>query len=81
MYRTSGGRLVIVDWKTGRQEDHNLEQVALYGLYAHEKHNTPEGITVRLEYLETGSCVEHSLNGRCLQKCGSPGEHGRCSRT
>ena len=67
MYRTSGGRLVIVDWKTGRQEDHNLEQVALYGLYAHEKHNIPpEGITVRLEYLETGSCVEHSLNEEML---------------
>ncbi len=68
IYRTKSGRLVIVDWKTGRQEDYNLDQVALYGLYAHEKLGvSPEDITVRLEYLDAGTKVELTLDGESLE--------------
>jgi len=67
VYRSQLERYLIVDWKTGRQEEQNLEQVALYGLYAHAKLGVdPEEIVVRLEYLDAGSVVELALNGEML---------------
>lgn len=66
--RRPAGGLLIVDWKTGRQEDHNLEQVALYGLYAHEKLGVlPEDITVRLEYLDAGAVSQVALSADTLE--------------
>lgn len=67
IYRRSSGELLIVDWKTGRQDEHNLEQVALYGFYAQEKFGVPtDQITVRLEYLEVGTGVELPLTDAML---------------
>ena len=53
-YRDRDGRVVIVDWKTGRSEGRfNEVQVAGYALYATEKGwvGDPEEITTELNYL------------------------------
>ncbi len=55
MYRLSSGRMVLVDWKTGSQEDEHRQQLAFYAMYLVEKHRTsPERILGRLEYLDRG---------------------------
>ena len=52
LYRDSGGRWTIVDWKTGEEAEDNQDQVALYALYVQNKHGVPaEQIVARLEYL------------------------------
>lgn len=67
IYRRTDGGLLIVDWKTGRQDEQNLEQVALYGYYAQEKFDVPaDQITIRLEYLEAGTGVELTLSDEML---------------
>ncbi len=53
-FRAADGRLVIVDWKTGRSEGrYNSIQVAGYALYASERNwaKVPGEIETRLEYL------------------------------
>jgi hypothetical protein len=53
-FRDQGGRVVIVDWKTGRGEGRfNEVQVAGYALYATEKGwvGDPEEISTELNYL------------------------------
>ncbi len=56
MYRVESGRMVLVDWKTGAQEEEHRQQLAFYAMYLVEKHRTsPERILGRLEYLNGGS--------------------------
>jgi RecB family exonuclease len=77
VYRQSDGTLLIVDWKTGRQDEQNVDQVALYGLFTHEKYGVRiEDITVRLEYLETGSVLELSLTEEMLNTVRDRAETG-----
>lgn len=52
LYKSSQGRWMIVDWKTGDEIEDNQDQVALYALYVQRKHGVPADlITARLEYL------------------------------
>ena len=63
-YRESDGRVVIVDWKTGRGEGRfNEVQVAGYALYAVEKGwvADPEEITTELDYLVLPKAVRRSV--------------------
>ncbi|MFD1136278.1 PD-(D/E)XK nuclease family protein [Paenibacillus sp. TCA20] len=54
LYRNEKGHIVIVDWKTGK-EDNFTEQLYLYAAYVHEHYNIPyEHIELRVEYLLTG---------------------------
>lgn len=56
------GRWVIVDWKTGKHTADDISQLAVYALYAMKKWGVPLAkITVRNEYLQTGSSHTYAL--------------------
>ena len=56
MYRQAG-RYIIVDWKTGQEDERNDTQLRLYGWYVHENYGVPyEQIDIRTEYLLSGQC-------------------------
>ncbi len=68
-YGTSDGRVVIVDWKTGRGEGRfNEIQVAGYALYAAEQGwvGDPEEIVTELNYLAVPRAVRRSVNAKKL---------------
>ncbi|MCR8845186.1 PD-(D/E)XK nuclease family protein [Paenibacillus sp. SC116] len=50
-------RYMIVDWKTGQEDERNDTQLRLYGWYVHENYGIPyERIDIRTEYLLSGRC-------------------------
>jgi CRISPR/Cas system-associated exonuclease Cas4 (RecB family) len=57
------GKWIIVDWKTGKESFEDRNQLALYAMYLKEKFNIKsiEEITIRNEYLLTGTNREYSL--------------------
>lgn len=64
-YREADGRVVIVDWKTGRAEGRfNEAQVAGYALYALEQGwvGAPEEITTELDYLVIPKVVRRAVD-------------------
>jgi CRISPR/Cas system-associated exonuclease Cas4 (RecB family) len=66
-YRDHDGRVVIVDWKTGRGEGRfNEVQVAGYALYAAEQGwvQAPEEISTELNYLVIPKAVRRSVDKR-----------------
>jgi CRISPR/Cas system-associated exonuclease Cas4 (RecB family) len=70
-YGTSDGRVVIVDWKTGRSEGrNNAVQVAAYALYAFEQGwvNDVSRLSTRLEYLALARTVERELDQQALDR-------------
>ncbi|MDO7907120.1 PD-(D/E)XK nuclease family protein [Paenibacillus sp. JX-17] len=61
LYRRSGGNLVIVDWKTGREDDFT-DQLYLYAAYVQDKYNVPlEQIELRVEYLVSGEHQDYTV--------------------
>ncbi|MGG0812838.1 PD-(D/E)XK nuclease family protein [Paenibacillus alvei] len=53
---------IIVDWKTGQEDERNKTQLRLYGLYVHRVYGVPyEKLDIRTEYLLSGSCVEDAV--------------------
>ena len=69
-YREADGRVVIVDWKTGRGEGRfNEVQVAGYALYAVEQGwvSDPEEITTELDYLVVPKTVRRSVTRQKIE--------------
>ncbi len=69
-YRESDGRVVIVDWKTGRGEGRfNEVQVAGYALYAAEQGwvEDPGQITTELDYLVVPKVVRRSVTQQKIE--------------
>ena len=69
-YREPDGRVVIVDWKTGRAEGRfNEVQVAGYALYAVEQGwvAEPDEITTELNYLVLPKAVRRGVTRRKLE--------------
>ncbi len=69
-YRDRDGRVVIVDWKTGRGEGRfNEVQVAGYALYAAEQGwaQAPEEISTELNYLVIPKAVRRSVDRRKVE--------------
>ncbi|MCE5168614.1 PD-(D/E)XK nuclease family protein [Paenibacillus profundus] len=57
-------RHVIVDWKTGQEDERNKTQLRLYGLYVHRMYEVPyERLDIRTEYLLSGQCYEDQVEG------------------
>jgi len=55
-YRDEGGRIHVLDWKTGRERDVDHMQVAIYAMYAREKWGAPpEAVQGGLVYLGSGA--------------------------
>jgi len=73
-YRDHDGRVVIVDWKTGRNEGRfNEVQVAGYALYATERAwvTEPEQISTELSYLVIPKTVRRSVNRKAIDNARS----------
>ena len=69
-YRDEDGRVVIVDWKTGRSEGRfNEVQVGGYALYAAEQGwvEQPEEISTELNYLVVPKAVRRPVDGRKIE--------------
>ena len=69
-YRDRDGRVVIVDWKTGRNEGRFGEvQLAGYALYATEQGWVcePEQISTELNYLVIPRAVRRSVNRKAIE--------------
>jgi hypothetical protein len=69
-YRDLDGRVVIVDWKTGRSEGRfNEVQIAGYALFAAEQGwvEQPEEISTELNYLVIPKAVRRSVNARKIE--------------
>jgi hypothetical protein len=69
-YRDQDGRVVIVDWKTGRGEGRfNEVQVAGYALYATEKGwvGDPEEISTELSYLVVPKAVRRAVTKKMVE--------------
>jgi CRISPR/Cas system-associated exonuclease Cas4 (RecB family) len=69
-YRNGDGRVVIVDWKTGRGEGRfNEVQVASYALYATEKGwvQEPEEISTELNYLVIPRAARRPVTRRMIE--------------
>jgi hypothetical protein len=69
-YRDAEGRVVIVDWKTGRGEGRfNEVQLAGYALYAAEQGwvGSPEELRTQLAYLAVPRYVIRSVDARKLE--------------
>lgn len=57
------GRLVIYDWKTGKDDEAYDAQLGVYGLAAHEVWGyAAEQVVLRLLYLGDGGLKEHALD-------------------
>jgi len=68
LYRKEDGTVVIVDWKTGREDDFS-DQLYLYASYVQEKYNMPlEQIQIRVEYLVSGEHQEYSVTREDISK-------------
>lgn len=68
LYRKPDGTVVIVDWKTGREDDFS-DQLYLYASYVQEKYNIPlEKIQIRVEYLVTGEHKEYRITSEDIAK-------------
>jgi hypothetical protein len=69
-YREEDGRVVIVDWKTGRGEGRfNEVQIAGYALYAVEEGwvDEPEQITTELSYLVLPKTVRRTITRQRIE--------------
>lgn len=59
LYQT-GGEYKVVDWKTSKGNDLEVEQLLLYVFFVHKMCRIPvESIEARLEYLVTGDCASY----------------------
>ncbi|TBL80863.1 PD-(D/E)XK nuclease family protein [Paenibacillus thalictri] len=60
----SEDRWVIVDWKTGLEDEENEEQLLLYALFLNNKYQVPiDKAEIRLEYLLTGQYKSYQVDG------------------
>jgi len=69
-FRDREGRVVIVDWKTGRREGRfNEVQIAGYALYATEQGwaASPEEIATELNYLVIPKAVRRAVTGKKVE--------------
>lgn len=68
LYRRGNGNIVIVDWKTGKEEDFS-DQLLLYAAYVREHYRVPlEQIELRVEYLLNGTHKQYAATQEDLAR-------------
>ncbi|WP_339276455.1 PD-(D/E)XK nuclease family protein [Paenibacillus sp. FSL W8-0426] len=68
LYRRGNGNIVIVDWKTGKEEDFS-DQLLLYAAYVREHYRVPlEQIELRVEYLLNGTYKQYAATQEDLAR-------------
>lgn len=69
LYQHRDGRYVIVDWKTGYEDERIEEQLQLYAYYLVEHYGVPvDQIEIRTEYLLTGKCQVSTVDDQGLEQ-------------
>ena len=67
LYQHRDGRYVIVDWKTGYEDERIEEQLQLYAYYLVEHYGVQlDQIEIRTEYLLTGKCQVSAVDDQGL---------------
>ncbi|ARU62009.1 hypothetical protein CBW65_14095 [Tumebacillus avium] len=68
LYRHEAGQYVIIDWKTGLEDERIDEQLQLYAYYLHHELGAPlEKIEIRTEYLLSGKCQKDTVEAAGLE--------------
>jgi hypothetical protein len=68
LYKRPDGRWVIVDWKTGEEDEAYSDQLYTYALYVQNKyHISSDKLLCRLEYLVKGNVDEYPVTRLDLQ--------------
>ncbi|CAH1218669.1 PD-(D/E)XK nuclease family protein [Paenibacillus sp. JJ-223] len=68
LYRRGNGNIVIVDWKTGKEEDFS-DQLLLYAAFVREHYRVPlEQIELRVEYLLNGTHKQYAATQEDLAR-------------
>lgn len=71
LYRIRNGEdytYIIVDWKTGQEDDEDREQLYIYAHYLVNRYKIPVAqIQIRCEYLLSGACRVHEVSQEDLQ--------------
>ncbi|MGG7096887.1 PD-(D/E)XK nuclease family protein [Clostridium sardiniense] len=69
LYIDDKGHCIIVDWKSGKHNEDNKEQLLVYALYVMEKYKIPvENIRGRIEYLFTGENYEFEITNEEIEE-------------
>lgn len=69
LYRHADGRFIIVDWKTGKEDERIEEQLHLYAYYLHHERHLPlDKIEIRTEYLLSGNCERTTVTEADLEQ-------------
>jgi hypothetical protein len=69
VFRDEGGAVHVVDWKTGRRDGANWNQLALYALYAQERWGVPAvSVRAREVNLFLATETEHYLDESLLDR-------------
>ncbi|WP_195250930.1 PD-(D/E)XK nuclease family protein [Romboutsia sp. 1001713B170207_170306_H8] len=72
LYINSEGKYVIVDWKTGNEDDKHRNQMLAYAKYVSDTYGIDvRNIICRLEYLSSGSFIEYSFSNTDLNNLSS----------
>ncbi len=68
-YKPIDDRWIIVDWKTGLEDEENEDQLLLYAMYLNHKYQVPyEKTEIRLEYLLTGDCKSYRIKNAEVER-------------
>jgi len=69
VYRADSDNWIVVDWKTGRENEEHDSQINTYSMYLIEKHGVnPDNITGRIEYLTTGKARDVEISRNSIQE-------------
>jgi len=69
VYRDGGGAVHVIDWKTGKKEGANWDQLALYAMYAQERWGVPAAsVRAREVNLFLDTDTEHHLEEGLLDR-------------
>ena len=72
LYINSDGKYVIVDWKTGNEDEKHRNQMIAYAKYVSDTYCIDiRNIVCRLEYLSCGSFVEYTFSNSDLSNLNS----------
>ena len=62
------GHFIVVDWKTGKGSEIEVEQLLLYVFFMHKMYDIPvEAIEARLEYLVDGDCASYRFTSHDME--------------